>query len=270
MYNIDYTNPLTENSKLELGLEARFNETSNNNNTTQQKFIYDLNGNLIDNGNGWFETELKDFTSFDYNRDIYSAYINFNHKFDKLSMQLGARIEQYDVEGNFVKGSETIKYTDEIFSVYPSAFFTYNPSEKNQFQLSYSRRVDRPSIGQVNPIREWSTPLITSVGNPNLKPQFTNSYEFNYTKQHEKGSFTLGTFYRRVNDNIDRILNIDPLDDDKIELSFNNTESSNRYGFEISSNYKITNWWRTNASFDLYTQKESGLANGEQIEVTNN
>jgi len=270
LYNIDYTNPLSENSKLELGLEARYNETTNNNITTQHEFVYDVDGDLIDDGNDWYETQLKDFTSFDYNRDIYSAYVNFNHKINKVSMQLGARFEQYEVEGSFVKGNETVKYSDEIFSVYPSAFFTYNPSDKNQFQLSFSRRVDRPSIGQVNPIREWSTPLITSVGNPNLKPQFTNSYEFNYTKQHNKGSITIGTFYRRVNDNINRILNIDPLDEDKVELSFDNTESNDRYGFEVSSNYKIAKWWRTNASFDLYTQKESGLANGQQVEVTNN
>jgi len=270
LYNIDYTNPLSENSKLELGLEARYNETNKSNVTTQHEFIYDTNGELIDDGNGWYKTKLKDFTSFNYNRDIYSAYINYNHKINKISMQLGARFEQYEVDGTFVKGAETLKYSDKIFSVYPSAFITYNPSEKNQFQLSYSRRVDRPSIGQVNPIREWSTPLITSIGNPNLKPQFTNSYEFNYTKKHNKGSFTIGTFYRRVNDNISRILNIDPLDENKVELSYNNTESNDRYGFELSSNYKIAKWWRTNASFDLYTQKESGVANGEQIEVTNN
>ncbi len=249
LYNIDYTNPLSENSKLELGAEVRINDTKNNRITTQ-----------FDEGN----------SSFRYDRSIYSGYVNFNHKFDKLTMQLGARLEQYEVDGTFVKGSETANYTDEIFSVYPSAFFTYNPSEKNQYQLSYSRRVDRPSIGQVNPIREWSTPQITSVGNPNLKPQFTNSFELNYTHQYEKGSFTLGTFYRRVNDNITRVLNEDPLDENNVEISYFNTESNNRYGLELSSNHKFANWWRVNASFDLYTQKESGIANGEELEITNN
>ena len=52
-------------------------------------------------------------------------------------------------------------------------------------------------------------------------------------------------------------------------LSSSNTENNNRYGVELSSNYKIANWWRVNTSFDLYTQKESGIANGEQLEVTN-
>jgi outer membrane receptor protein involved in Fe transport len=249
LLNLDYTNPVSENGKLEMGLEARLNETKNSNLTTQE---------TVDN------------SSFNYDRDIYSGYVNYNHKFDKISMQVGARLEQYDVTGTFIKGTETASYKDEIFSVYPSVFFTYNPSKKNQYQISYSRRVDRPSIGQVNPIREWSTPLITSVGNPNLKPQFTNSFELNYTYQHKKGSVTFGTFYRRVNDNISRIINKDPLDDEKVELSYTNADSNNRYGVEVSSNHKFTNWWRVNASMDLYIQKENGIANGETLEITNN
>lgn len=270
LLNIDYTNPINENSKLELGFEFRTNETTNANITTQHDFIYDQNGNLIDDGNNWFETQQKEYASFDYDRDIYSGYVNYNHKLDKLSIQLGARFEQYEVNGNFNLGTSTAKYKDNIFSIYPSAFFTYNTSDKNQYQLSYSRRVDRPSINQVNPIREWSTPQITSVGNPNLKPQFTNSFELNYTRQYTGGSFSFGTFYRRVNDNITRVLNKDPLDENNVELSFLNTTSNNRYGLELSSNHKFTNWWRANASFDLFTQKESGIANEQELEVTNN
>ena len=58
--------------------------------------------------------------------------------------------------------------------------------------------------------------------------------------------------------------------DTNIELSFTNSDSNNRYGVELSSSHKFANWWRANASFDLYTQKESGIANGESLEVTNN
>ena len=249
LYNIDYTNPLTETSKLELGLEVRGGDTENAQFTTQ---VIPTN------------------SSFEYKRDIYSGYVNYSHQYKKLTMQVGARLEQYEIDGTFTEANQIEKVSDEIFSVYPSAFFTYNPSEKNQYQVSYSRRVDRPSIGQINPIRQWSTPRITSVGNPELKPQFTNSYEINYTRQIEKGSITVGTFYRQVNDNITRILNIDPLDQDKVILTYDNTESNNRYGFEASFNYKVAKWWRMNASADLYVQKEAGVANGTELEVTNN
>lgn len=73
-----------------------------------------------------------------------------------------------------------------------------------------------------------------------------------------------------MNDNITRVLNIDAFDGDKLELTYVNSDSSNRYGFEFASNHAIANWWRANASLDLYIQKESGIANDELIEVQNN
>jgi outer membrane receptor protein involved in Fe transport len=269
LLNLDYTNPLSEKSKLELGLEYRLDESKNDSNTTQHEFVLDDTGNRIPDGNGGFLTQETPDIGFTYDRYIYSAYVNYNRQFNKISMQLGARLEQYEIEGDFNKGAENLKVTDDIFSIYPSAFITYNPSEKNQFQISYSRRVDRPSLNQINPIRQWSTPRVTSVGNPDLRPQFTNSFEINYSRQIEKGSFSFGTFFRRVNDNISRILNVDPFDDDKVLLTFANLSSSDRYGFEASANYKFTKWWNANASADLYTQNQSGIANGDQLEVTN-
>jgi len=268
LFNLDYTNPFSENTKLELGLEARINQTDNDRMTTQHDFVYDSIGQRIEEGD-WYRTIRKPNSSFEYDRTIYSGYVNLNHKVNDFSMQVGARFEQYEVEGEFYKGNESAVYTDEIFSVYPSVFFTYTPTKKHQFQLSYSRRVDRPSIRQVNPIREWSTPLISSFGNPNLKPQFTNSFEFNYTKGLEKGSLTFGVFYRRVDDNISRVLNKDPLDIEKVELSYFNTKSNDRYGFELSANYRFYNWWSVNASSDLYVQKETGVADGDNLEITN-
>jgi len=256
LINIDYTNPISKNGKLELGGEYRVNETSNSNFTDQ---------------------ENNPTSSFDYDRNIYSGYVNYNHKFGKINMQLGARLEQYEIEGNFQQqGADNAKVTDEIFSIYPSAFFTYNPSEKNQFQMSYSRRVDRPSIQQVNPIREWSTPLLTAVGNPNLVPQFTNSVEVNYTRKIKAGSITFGTFYRKINDVISRVTFGDPIDPTNVRqiLSFTNFNDTDAFGLEFSTNYKVAKWWRINASMDFYSQKQFGIidlstSNPQQLEVTN-
>lgn len=233
LVNIDYTKPLSKGAKLELGSEIRLNHTTNDNITTQ---------NGIAN------------SDFSYDRNIYSGYLTYSQKIDKLSFQFGSRFEQYEADAKFKRGTESLPYNDKRFSMYPSVFFTYAASKKNQYQLSYSRRVDRPSIGQVNPIREWSTPLITSIGNPNLIPQFTNSIEFNYSKQLDKGGYSAGAFYRRISNTISRNSEIDPLDDSRQLLSYANYDGTNRYGVELSTYYTLKKWWRLNGSLELYSK----------------
>lgn len=266
--NLDYTNPLTENIKLEVGLETRMRDMRNQYATDRHHFLYDEDGMKIPDGDGWYLTAPMGNTSFTYDRNIYSAYTNYAQQFGKLSMQLGVRVEQYTVDAVFTEAEESQSYRDDKFTAYPSAFFTYTPGEKNQFQLSYSRRVDRPGVNQVNPIRgSWSSPLLVFVGNPELQPQFTNSYELNYTRRLKKGSVGGGVFYRRINDNIIRYSETDPLDSDKVLLTYINAEGEDRYGVEMSGMYRPWKWWSINASFDLYSQQMTGYAFGEYVEV---
>ena len=242
--NLDYVNPLDSISKLEVGLEARIFETNVDYASTGLSF--NSNGNLI-------PTPATDFV---YGMDIYSAYATFGQNYKKWSYQAGIRVEDVEVKAdtNAVRA-----FTDSYTQIYPSAFLTYSPSEKNQFQLSFSRRVDRPGLSQVNPIREWATPLISSFGNPNLVPQFTNSYEANYTRRFEKGSVTGGVFYRTIKDEINRAVYVDRLDLNKMILTYDNFDDTSAYGIEISTNYKPLKWWSINGSFDLFSQTQRGI-----------
>ena len=260
--NLDYVNPLTDKTKLELGVQAR------------------LFNSFIDFDTNKYPYKLA--TTFDYTRDIYSAYATYSKKYEKWTYQLGARVENVTVdaipvENNVTNDTTTSEpFSNEYVEVYPSAFFTYTPSDKNSYNLSYSRRVDRPGIGQVNPIPEWSTPLITSSGNIALEPQFTNSLEVNYTRRLEKGSITSGVFYRAISNEINRVLfEIEGVDSDKKEilLSHDNFDNTTAYGVELSGRYKLASWWNFNASFDFYSQKQTGVSKkidalGNTIETT--
>jgi outer membrane receptor protein involved in Fe transport len=243
--NLDYVNPLSESTKLELGAQALLFNTLIDYNSTGQSL--NANGNLIPTPS----------TEFEYTRDIYSAYATFGKTYEKWSFQLGARFETVEVRADT---NSVRAFTNDYVQVYPSAFFTFTPTEKNQYQVSYSRRVDRPGIGQVNPIREWSTPLISSFGNPNLEPQFTNSIEANYTRSLEKGSITGGVFYRMIEDEINRALFIDRTDVNKVILTHDNFSNTSAFGIELSSNYRPNKWWNFNASFDLFSQKQKGIS----------
>ena len=253
--NIDYANSVSENSKIELGLQA---------NIFKSLILYESTGFSFNSAGVTAPTPN---INFDYIRDIYSIYGNYNTNINKWSFQLGLRVENVDVIATAVQTNATNtnsknNFTNSYFELYPSAYITYKLSEKSAFQLNYSRRVDRPGIGQINPIKEWSTPLVSSYGNSNLIPQFTNSLEFNYTRSLENGSVTFGTFFRGISDEINRALFIDRSDVNSGRLIFthDNFDNSTAYGVELSSSYKPYNWWRLNGSFDLYSQILKGIA----------
>ncbi|RYC50139.1 outer membrane beta-barrel family protein [Flagellimonas olearia] len=242
--NLDYVNPLDSISKLEVGLESRNFETDVDYASTGSSF--NSNGVLVPTPD----------TNFVYGMDIYSAYATFGQNYEKWSYQMGVRIEDVEVQADT---NQVRAFTDKYTEIYPSAFVTYSPNEKNQLQVSYSRRVDRPGLQQVNPIREFATPLISSFGNPNLVPQFTSSYEANYTRRIKNGSITGGVFYRSIKDEINRAVFVDRLDFNKIILTFDNFNETSAYGFELSSNYRPAKWWNINGSFDIFSQTNRGI-----------
>ncbi|MBD3582432.1 TonB-dependent receptor domain-containing protein [Flavobacterium selenitireducens] len=231
--NVDFVNPIGEKSTLELGAEARFNRSQN-----------DYKSNFLSSA------------YYYYNFDIYSAYATFGQRLGKFSYQLGARFESYKVEAILNREKA---YEDDYITLYPSASATYSPNEKDMFQLSYSRRVDRPGLDQTSPIREFATPLVTGIGNPELDPQFTNSVELNYTRKLEKGSLSTGVFVRNIQDEINRILYPDPENPNKQIMTYDNFDNNTAFGFEISANYKITSWWDVQPAVDFSSINQQGL-----------
>jgi outer membrane receptor protein involved in Fe transport len=243
--NADYVNPISETLKLELGVETRIQNSGNRFN--------DINPSFSSANN-----------TFDFGRNIYSAYTNVSKQIGKWSGQLGVRLEYFDLDANFAINetnpafSDTQNISDDLFTIYPSAFLTYTANENNSFNFNYSRRVDRPSIGQISPIREWTTPLMESRGNPELDPQFTNSFEVNYTRNTKLGSITSGVFYRNISDEISRTVYNDPNNINRNILSYDNFDNNNAYGIESSANLKFSKWWSVNASADIYFKTAKG------------
>ena len=252
--NLDYVNPITETIKLELGAESRIQKITND-------FL-----ETIDETTGTYNRIGN--SDFVFKRNIHSVYSNIGKQWKKWSAQLGVRLEHFNINGDFSNlvtstiPSENINDTknleDNIFSVYPSAFFNYKANDKDSFNFNFSRRVDRPSVGQLSPIREWTTPLVESRGNPNLKPQFTNSFEVNYTRTMKIGSVTAGVFYRQINDEIIRTLYKNPENINQDIISFDNFNDNHAYGVEISGNLKAAKWWSINASSDAYFKTVKG------------
>ncbi|MEM9867464.1 MAG: outer membrane beta-barrel family protein, partial [Bacteroidota bacterium] len=250
-FNLDYSLPLGTKSKLEIGGEARINRIDNEYTSTN--------------------IQLEDST-FEYNRDIYSSYLMYNLSLGKFKLNLGARFEQYLVNARFTQELSGLDDFDlELFNIFPSIFLSYQASEESphQYQLSYGRRIERPSFNQVNPIRQTTTPQLLATGNIGLLPQFSNTVEANYLYRFQKGSISTGVFYRYVQDEINRIGIFDQEDPNLLRLSYDNFDSNNAYGMEVGGNIRLTNWWRTNVNLELYHRQQRGFIEEEEVEVQN-
>ena len=136
--------------------------------------------------------------TFDYDQYIHAAYVQLARQWGALGVQAGLRAET-------AQTTFTLQNTDEAFdnnyaSLFPSAFFTYKLSETHMVKASYSRRIDRPRGRSLNPFPSFDDPLNIRVGNPALKPEYTDALEAGYVYLSPWGSITLTPYFRRTTD----------------------------------------------------------------------
>jgi len=176
-------------------------------------------------------------------------------------MKLGLRSEYTD-RAITPEGLDAYRFNHLDF--YPSAYFTYRMSESQQFQINYSRRVERPRDFMLNPVALRSDGTNTFLGNPNLTPEHANSYELNYQYRFNSSFISLETYYRKTDDIITRITT--SYTNDKKETTVMNLDSDQSLGAEVMANLKLTKWWSINPSYSFYYYK----INGNSISNTSN
>jgi len=225
---VDYTQPIGENGKFEAGyrggirrIETRYSVEEFNNETS----VWDTLQNLTNN--------------FDYDEDIHALYASYGHDFNKISYQVGLRTEYTDVVTLLRTTNE--ENPRDYINFFPSAYLNYEFKEGNALQVNYSRRLERPDFWDLNPFFNFNNPLYLRSGNPNLNPEFTDSYELNYIRTWEKASVSASIYYRNTEDVITRVTRVD---EDGVSTSIpENLATQNDIGTEFSLNLNPTNDW---------------------------
>ncbi len=125
-------------------------------------------------------------SSFTYKENVNAAYINYNQQLnEKWSLQAGIRGEQTNSDGKLTRANGTVGQDDRVkrhyFNLFPSAALTWGISQKHALNLTYSRRIDRPTYQDLNPFENKLDELTYERGNPFLRPQYTNNIELTHT-----------------------------------------------------------------------------------------
>lgn len=233
---MDYVHPLsddkTSDSRIELGYKGTLRNTSSN-----------FTSETFDSIQNTFETNALLANNFDYKEQIHSLYGLYVNNYKDFKYQFGLRIEEAITNSNLITTNQNYDYN--YFSFFPSAFFAQKIGLTNELQLNYSRRINRPRLGMLNPFIDYSDPLNLSQGNPYLRPEYVNSFQFGYTKYLTFATLSSDIFYKQTNDLMTRITTADS--SGATMTTFNNLSSSKSYGLELTMNGHPFKWWNFNA-----------------------
>lgn len=253
----DYENPYDSSHKIEAGVRAAIR---NYKSESLQSFF--------DNTSGKFINIPSISNNYKFRDEVFAAYVTYTLKTKKWNYQLGLRAESSNYNGSLIGKDSTYK-TNFPISIFPSSFITYRLNDKEDLQVNYSRRINRPNFFQLLPFVDVSDPQNPSIGNPSLSPEFTNSLELSYDKNYKNNSNFLATVYFKYStDLITRYQFIGPNplnpEDTVVFNTFANANSSTSYGLELTNRTTIKKIWDVTLNVNLYNSK----INGTNLEST--
>ncbi len=246
-FKLDYTNKLSENTKLESGWQSdvsnRLSTTSGVDNPTASNLL----------------TSSIDIPSyydkFNYDEQIHAAYMTFGSRFDKLTFQLGLRAEYFTSLSTIT--SRTALELDSVqqiprknlFHLFPSFYLTYSLPNSSELQFNYSNRVNRPRGQQINPFKNFSDSTNISYGDPGLAPQYSSSLELNYVKSWDAQTLSTSVYYHNT---ADVIQNVRYLNGKTLESTYHNVGTSQNTGLELISKNRLFRILNLTSTFNVY------------------
>ncbi len=195
---------------------------------------------------GVFNDDKLSTFRYSYDEQIYSTYGNFAQHLGKFKYQGGLRLEKSFQTPNLLSTNQV--YAKNYFNLFPSAFLTYTLVKDVDLTLNYSKRINRATNENLNPFTSWSDPYNLRKGNPELKPEFIDSYELGIGMNKKKLSINGSVYFRESRDVIQRYRMYYP--NGYAAVTYINIEKSQSFGTELIVTYRPFMWWKNVLSFN--------------------
>lgn len=236
---VDFTNPISSTSKIELGTRAALRDfQSENLNYINGIPVFSLNAN------------------YKFNDRVLAAYTTFSSILSKkTNYQIGLRAESSKYTGTLLTNGKGFQ-NSYPFSLFPSLNLTHQISSSQDIQFSYARKINRPNFFQILPFIDYTDSLNINRGNPNLIPEFTNSLELNYQLSMKGNNNLLFSAYFKQTDNLITRYQVKETstvsNKDVLINTYINANSSRAYGLELTSRNPITKWLETTTNLNVF------------------
>ena len=202
---------------------------------TGMRSSYDLH--TKDNYTGELFLDTTYTNAFTYNEQILAGYASFTKEWESFSLNGGLRAENTKIVAE--TKSNGLQYKRNYFNLFPAINLEYSRNEDHNFQLSYNRRIDRPNYNSFNPFRNRTSVFMSNKGNPNLLPEYANSFELTHTF---KGVLSNSFSYSLVDH---FLIDLTLQNDSSKETTayVDNLKQANKYGYSIFYNQPLKKWW---------------------------
>jgi len=210
------------------------------------------------------ETVSNEFT---YKENVNAAYLNYNTQIKKFGINAGLRTEQTNWEGDLMTFTESGDRKDgnSYINFFPSAGVSWQMNEKNNFNIFYSRRINRPSYQDLNPFVSRLDELTFQKGNVRLRPEYTNQIQLRHSFNY---SLNTTLSYSRTNDVITRLVDIDDDNPNASFITWENIANQNHYSLNIAAPIPFTDWWSSYTSLTLFhLHNNTDFGDGKVIDV---
>jgi len=255
--NLDYVYPYRESGRIEAGY---------------QYFSYLEDG---DYSMEYWNPVKKEFywrddiyNTFYFQRGIHSIYAIIAENFKNFDLQVGVRGEH--THRVLRSSKKWANRTENRFEFFPSVHLGYTFPNHHYVVASYSRRTTRPELFFMEPYITYRDYYTAEIGNPDIRPEYINSFEVNYKKNIDDHTISATAFYRARKDKIERLRV--PYESGVTLDSMANVGRDHAIGLELSAQLQPTKWWNINlnSSYYHYKVKNKLKATGGEDEKSNN
>ncbi len=251
-FKLDYARPFSEIFSIEAGGQYLINDVGND--FSVQNFL-----------NGEYVVDSAQTNLFEYDQDVLAFYGTGGYEINKWGLKLGLRVENTDLNTLLVTTNEP---NDQNYTnLFPSAHTSYKLTGNVSMQAGYSRRIYRPRLWDLNPFFNIRNNFSIRKGNPDLLPEFTDSYEVSTVYNGDKTSMNFSVYHRYTTGVIERI---SFFENNVRTTTPQNIGTSNATGLEFNAKYDPVKWMTVSADFNYNYFSRYGALEGTTFDFSTN
>lgn len=233
LFSLDYSQPFNDSLRLETGYQ--FNRKDLLNEFTSESY---------DPANEIWVNDTALGNNFQYLQNISAVYTDLTLRFKYFDLAAGLR-------GEYTANEQIDGLREDYFNLFPSVTLSKEVAGGVSAFLSYSRRINRPTVKMLNPYtNEYADILNMHVGNPGLKPEFVNSFELGTQYIFERISGSASVYFRNIDQAISRVKSA--TNDSALVVTFMNLDNARLLGGDVAISWKVFKWWHVNASANIF------------------